>query len=167
MNPDLSKFNNHDFQRGASKSKELIWLLLRGFFFEFSVLPWNKLRCQLLNTCGANIHPTVIIKPQAKITFPWKLTIGKNCWLGENAWLMNLAPIEICDNVVISQAAFLCTGSHDWSKVSFDLITNIHYFHTRPDNLLGIFTCLSVNLSCPSDIIEVLESHLFLSSHFS
>ena len=51
------------------------------------------------------------------------MSIGKNTWIGESAWLMNLDQITIGDNVVISQRALLCTGSHDWSKESFDLIT--------------------------------------------
>jgi len=120
---NLEKFNNADFDRGAPKWKELIWLLLRGFFFEFSVLPLSSLRRKILRTFGGDIAEKVIIKPQVKITFPWKLKVGKNTWLGEEAWLMNLAPIEIGDNVVISQRTMLCTGSHNWEKESFDLIT--------------------------------------------
>ena len=120
---DLSKFNNSNFNRGGSKVKELVWLLLRSFFFEFSVLPWNKVRKSILNSMGASVAHEVVIKPQVKITFPWKLKIGKSSWIGEEVWLMNLENITIGDNVVISQRAFLCTGSHDWSKESFDLIT--------------------------------------------
>ena len=119
---NLEKFNNTDFKRGASKGKELIWLLFRSFFFEFSVLPLNSLRRKILNAFGGKIAKKVTIKPQVKVTFPWKLKVGKNTWLGEEAWLMNLAPIEIGDHVVISQRTFLCTGSHNWKKQSFDLI---------------------------------------------
>ena len=35
----------------------------------------------------------MVIKPQVKITFPWKLTLGNNPWLGEEWWLQNLEHI--------------------------------------------------------------------------
>jgi putative colanic acid biosynthesis acetyltransferase WcaF len=49
--------------------------------------------------------------------------VGDNCWLGEDSWLLNLAPIRLGSNVVISQRAFLCTGNHDWTDPAFGLLT--------------------------------------------
>jgi putative colanic acid biosynthesis acetyltransferase WcaF len=72
---------------------------------------------------GASVGHGVIIKPGAKITFPWRISIGDNSWIGEGVWLLNLDRIEIENNVCISQNAFLCTGSHDWSIERFTLIT--------------------------------------------
>ncbi len=120
---NLEKFNNADFDRGAPKGKELLWILFRSFFFEFSVLPLSSIRRKILNFFGARLATKVTIKPQVKITFPWKLSVGENTWLGEEAWLINLANITIGRNCVISQRAMLCTGSHNWKKESFDLIT--------------------------------------------
>ena len=37
--------------------------------------------------------------------------------------IINLAPVHIGRSACISQRAVLCTGSHDYSKTTFDLIT--------------------------------------------
>lgn len=118
---DLAKFCNEDFGRGASRGKELLWILIRKFFFENSVLPTYSLRCRLLRAFGAEIGKGVVIKPAAKITFPWRLAVRDNAWIGEESWLLNLAQITIGANVCISQRAFLCSGSHDWTSPIFDL----------------------------------------------
>lgn len=53
--------------------------------------------------------------------FPWRLTIGNHCWIGEDVWFDNLAPIAIGDQVCVSQAVYFCTGNHDWTSPLFDL----------------------------------------------
>ena len=118
---DLSTFKNPEFDREGGRLKEFAWLTLRSLFFERSVMPWYRLRRCILSAFGARLGEGVIVKPQVKITFPWKLTVGDHVWLGEEAWILNLAPVAIGSHVCISQRAFLCTGNHDWSDPALPL----------------------------------------------
>jgi putative colanic acid biosynthesis acetyltransferase WcaF len=120
---DLSRFCNADFDRGAGRIKEASWLLLRRLFFGGSLFSGYALRRAILRRFGACVDPGVVIKPRVQITFPWRLRIGANSWLGEECYILNLAPVTIGANVCVSQRAFLCTGSHDWSDATFRLIT--------------------------------------------
>jgi len=118
---DLARFDNSAFDRGAGSVKETMWVVMRAIFFHHFPVPAYSLRRAILKSFGAAVGAGVAIKPGVTITFPWKLSIGENSWLGEAAWLLNLAPITIGKNVCISQRAFLCTGNHDWSDPAFQL----------------------------------------------
>jgi putative colanic acid biosynthesis acetyltransferase WcaF len=120
---DLSRYSPGQFDRGAGAVKESLWLVVSLVLFRLCPFSFSALKRVLLRAFGASIGRNVTIKPQVKITFPWKLTVGDHVWLGEECWLLNLERVVIGSNVSISQRAFLCTGSHDYKKTTFDLIT--------------------------------------------
>src|ERR1044071_7461888 len=123
MSVNLSAYSSAHFDRGASRLRELLWLFASLVLFRLCPLSLSSLKRTVLRMFGATVGHQVTIKPQVKITFPWKLTIGDYVWLGEECWLLNLDRIEIGNNVCISQRAFLCTGSHNHKLSTFDLIT--------------------------------------------
>jgi len=120
---DLSRYSPGKFDRAAGVVKEGLWLVVSLILFRLCPFSFSALKCSVLRAFGAAIGRNVTIKPDVKITFPWKLTVGDHVWLGEECWLLNLERIVIGSNVSISQRAFLCTGSHDYKKATFDLIT--------------------------------------------
>lgn len=83
----------------------------------------SLIKVAVLRLFGAKVGDGVVIRSRVNITFPWKLEIGNDVWLGDEVMILSLAPVKIGNNVCISQRAFLCTGSHDFRKESFDLIT--------------------------------------------
>lgn len=119
---DLSGYTPGPFNRGAGLVKEALWLLISLILFRLCPFSFSALKCLVLRAFGASIGRNVTIKPQVKITFPWKLKVGNHVWLGEECWLLNLEKIDIGDNVCISQRSVLCTGSHNYAKIQFDLI---------------------------------------------
>jgi putative colanic acid biosynthesis acetyltransferase WcaF len=54
------------------------------------------------------------------VLWPWKLTVGENTWIGEDAWILNLEPVTIGHDVCISQGVFVCAGSHDMTSATFE-----------------------------------------------
>ena len=122
MNVDLSTYRAAGFDRGAGRIKEALWLIVSLLLFRLCPFSFSALKQVILRAFGARIGRNVTIKPQVKITFPWKLTIGDHVWLGEECWLLNLERITIGNHVSISQRAFLCTGNHDYKSPTFDLI---------------------------------------------
>jgi putative colanic acid biosynthesis acetyltransferase WcaF len=63
-----------------------------------------------------------VVKPGVRVKYPWLLKIGDFSWIGEDAWIDNLAMVQIGSHVCVSQGAYLCTGNHDWSDPRFGLI---------------------------------------------
>lgn len=115
---DLSKFSVGAYKAGP-KFKSLVWYFVNYYFFASSI-PWpGSIKTALLRSFGARVGKGLVIKPRVRIKYPWRLSIGDNCWLGEDVWIDNLADISIGHNVCLSQGAMLLTGNHDYTRIDF------------------------------------------------
>jgi len=104
--------------RGAGKLKEISWYFIKMFFF-LTAFPFpTSFKKKLLLMFGAKVGEGCVIKPRVNIHFPWKLEIGNNVWIGEEAFILNFEKLIIGNDVCISQRAFLCGGNHDFRDPS-------------------------------------------------
>ncbi len=127
---DLKTYDNSDFDRGAPRWQELLWVLVRGLFLQ-NPFPWpSELRVALLRAFGAQVGNGVVIRENVNISFPWRLKIGDHVWLGEDVGILSLAQVTIESNVCVSQRAYLCTGSHDFRAEDFTLVTRPITIHS-------------------------------------
>ncbi len=120
---DLSLYNNYPFNPGGSAFKRIMWHYVNAVIFKTGLLPVSGIKVSLLRLFGAKIGTNVMIKPCVNIKYPWNLTIANNTWIGENVWIDSLVMITIGSNVCLSQGAVLISGSHNYKKKTFDLIT--------------------------------------------
>lgn len=117
----LNQYNNNNYQSGST-IKKILWYFTNMFFFK-TLLPFpSSIKVALLKIFGAKVGRSVVVKPDMNIKYPWFLTIGDDCWIGEGVWIDNLAKVTIGSNVVLSQGAYLLTGSHDYTKETYDLM---------------------------------------------
>ena len=117
---NLETFSTYNFNKGANKLKIVIWYFINALFVRASWNPFMGIKIFFLKIFGAKIGKGLVIKNNVNIKFPWKLTLGNNVWLGENAWIDNLDEVIIGNNVCISQGALLLTGNHDYTLSTFD-----------------------------------------------
>lgn len=118
---DLSLFRMPPNFRGRSGWYVQLWWLVQASLFAWSPQVFYGWRRFLLRCFGAKIGKGVIIRPTAHITYPWKVSIGENAWIGDEVVLYSLGEIDIGANTVVSQRSYLCTGSHDYRKATFDI----------------------------------------------
>jgi len=120
---DLSIYNNSPYHPGGTALKRAVWYYVNAIFFKSGLFPFYCFKNMLLRLFGATIGTGVEIKPCVNIKYPWLLNIGNHVWIGEEAWIDNLVMITIGSDVCISQGALLLSGSHNYKKQGFDLIT--------------------------------------------
>jgi putative colanic acid biosynthesis acetyltransferase WcaF len=120
---DLRKYDQSWFDRGRPGWYILVWWFVQAIAFPLTLHSFNGLRCWLLRLFGARIGKGVIIRPTARFTYPWKVTIGDYTWIGDDVVVYSLDEINIGQHCVISQKSYLCTGSHDIQDPTFGLKT--------------------------------------------
>lgn len=102
---------------------EALWVLLAAPVLASKLITSSALRVALLRLFGAKIGKGVYLKPGLRVKFPWYLSIGDYCWIGEDVWIDNLASVTIDSHVCISQGVYFCTGNHDWSATNMRLFS--------------------------------------------
>lgn len=117
----LKSYNNSWYKPGSSL-KKLLWYFINMFIFKTMLPIPSSIKVKILRLFGAKIGQGVVVKPDVSIKYPWFLSIGDYTWIGENVWIDNLTEVTIGANCVLSQGAYILTGSHDYTKENFDLI---------------------------------------------
>lgn len=115
----LQDFTGVGYNKGRSTTWQMAWWIVSHVVFQAWWCP-ARLRPSILRAFGAKVGAGCNIRNGVKVHWPWKLEIGDHCWIGEEAWLLNLEPIRLGDQVCVSQQAFLCTGSHRRRDPNFE-----------------------------------------------
>ena len=98
---------------------EFSWALLCGW----TPKPFNGWRLAVLKLFGAKIEGCPFVHQRARIQIPWKVRLGHGACIGDRAALYSLDLIEVGPGAVIAQEAYLCTGSHDFTRETLPLLT--------------------------------------------
>src|SRR4051812_48571396 len=99
-----------------------LWFVVEALVFANPLVVPYSLKRSVLRLFGARVGKAVIIKPRARVKYPWHLDVGDNAWIGEGCWIDNFVSVRVGANACISQGAYICTGNHDWSDPGMGLV---------------------------------------------
>lgn len=118
---DLSRFQAPPEFRGRSPWTVQLWWMVQDTLFRWSPQVCYRWRSFLLRLFGARLGSNVKIRSTTKVTYPWKLAVGDNVWVGDDCVLYNLGPITLGSNVALAHRVYLCTGLHDYTRIDFPI----------------------------------------------
>ena len=95
----------------------LLWLLLAAW----TPAPLHHWRVFLLRLFRARVPYGAFVYGSARIWYPPNLIMHDCATLGPGVNCYCMAPIEIGAYAIVSQGAFLCTGTHDIHHPSFQI----------------------------------------------
>jgi putative colanic acid biosynthesis acetyltransferase WcaF len=114
----LSRTQNRRRDRWARLLWRIAWLLL----FRVSPAPLHGWRRLLLRCFGSRIGRGVHVNRSARVWAPWNLRIGDYSTLGPRVEVYNVAPVTIGEHAIVSQYAYLCAATHDYTDSRRPLI---------------------------------------------
>jgi putative colanic acid biosynthesis acetyltransferase WcaF len=86
---------------------------------------WSRvyfLRPALLRLFGAAVPLRCLIGGSVRVHFPWLITIGTDVAISHGVVFYNLDRITVGNRAVISQDAYFCGGTHDYSIATYPLV---------------------------------------------
>ena len=105
------------------KIKRVLWSVMQATFYRLTFQNWSAWRRFLLRLFGAKIGAHCTIRRTSRVYYPWLLEMGDLSCLGDDCVIYNLARIVIAERAIVSQEAYLCAGTHDYTKLSMPLVT--------------------------------------------
>jgi putative colanic acid biosynthesis acetyltransferase WcaF len=102
--------------------RRFLWKIVQGTLFRRSpgrAFGWRKM---LLRMFGARLVGTVFVRPRTIIVHPWLLEMDDWSVLSDGVTVYNLGMIRIGSHTVISQDAYLCAGTHDYTRADLPLV---------------------------------------------
>lgn len=105
----------------TNRLKRLAWSLTWLLLARWTPPQAKRWRIALLRAFGAKVSWQANVYASVKIWAPWNLEMAPLAALAPGVEVYNIAPVSIGEKVVISQGAYLCTGTHDHRDPAFPL----------------------------------------------
>src|SRR5690349_607758 len=96
--------------------RRLLWSIVQRTLFRWSLSRWYTWRRFLLKRFGAQMGERAAVGATTKIIHPWLLKLGDWSNIAADVTIYNLGMVTIGDHSVISQDAYICAGSHDYTQ---------------------------------------------------
>ena len=138
------------------------WNITYFLLFRLSPAPLHWWRSFLLRCFGARVGKGVHIYPGVKIWAPWNLELKDQCGVSSGVTLYSQGKIYIGKRAVISQNAYLCAGTHDYTKPGFPLVTAPIYIgdETWIAALAFIHPGITIEQGCVIGACSVVTSNM-------
>lgn len=118
---DLSSYTTGEWRPGRGRLMQVAWYFVSLTLFESGWFIATRLKPSILRMFGAQVGKNVTIKPNVRIKYPWRLSVGDHVWIGQEAWIDNVVEVRIGNHVCVSQRVYLCPGGHDQRSRGFEL----------------------------------------------
>ena len=106
----------------ANRLKRVAWRLVWLFAARWTPPPLHRWRVFLLNIWGAQVDATAHVYSSVEVWAPWNLRVLEFGSLAPRVRCYNIAPITIGAKAIVSQGAYLCTGTHNFRDPAFPLV---------------------------------------------
>ena len=77
----------------------------------------------LLRLFGARIGASCTIRRTSRVYYPWLLEMGELGCLGDDVVVYNLGMVRLGARSSLSQEAYICAGTHDYTSLAMPLVT--------------------------------------------
>jgi len=95
-----------------SKLYGMLWRLAEFVFVSNQLQHFTWLRVLVLRWFGATIGSGCVLPP-FRVRFPYNLSLGDRCWIGEQSHIYNSAKFTMGPDSALNQQCLIVTGSHD------------------------------------------------------
>jgi putative colanic acid biosynthesis acetyltransferase WcaF len=107
----------------AHRVRRQLWNIVALLLFRPSPRPAHAWRAFLLGLFGARLGKDCHIYPSVEIWAPWNLRCGEVVAIADGAVIYNPQLVSIGSHAIISQQAYLCGASHDYTDPAFPLVS--------------------------------------------
>jgi putative colanic acid biosynthesis acetyltransferase WcaF len=103
-------------------ARRALWQVVQALFIRPSPPRAYSWRRWWLRLFGAQMGTSAAIHSTTRIVHPWLLSMGDWSNISHGVIVYNLGPVRLGNHSVISQDAYLCAGTHDYTQPTLPLL---------------------------------------------
>jgi len=103
-------------------ARKLLWFFVWHLLYRPTPRAMRSFRVFLIRLFGGKVPYSVNLLPSSRVWHPWLLTMGEYGCLADGVMVYNLGPVSIGAHTVLSQDAYICAGTHDYTQPNLPLL---------------------------------------------